>query len=115
MSDGTGGSVTWSSTLTGANRPQNTRPLAIFPSKESKELLQEFVPIVDAEVKKLKAEGVKVEVRETEVMAECDKCTMSMVDGKMVTNLLSCEGAFAQCASRAKSSAKRLRPFRQAS
>ena len=94
VSDGTGGSVTWSSTLAGANRPQNTQPLAIFPSKESKELLQEFVPIVDAEVKKLETEGVKVEVRGTEVMARCDKCTMSMVDGKMVTNLLSCEGAY---------------------
>ena len=68
---------------------------------------------MDAEVKKLETEGVKVEVSGTEVMARCDKCTMSMVDGKMVTNLLSCEGAY--CASRAKSSVKRLRPSRQAS
>ena len=79
VSDGTGGSVTWSSTLAGANRPQNTRPLAIFPSKESKELLQEFVPIVDAEVKKLETEGVKVEVRGAEVMTGCEKCLRWMV------------------------------------
>jgi hypothetical protein len=34
----------WSSTTGGHNKPQNVRPLAIFPAKETKDLLQDFVP-----------------------------------------------------------------------
>ena len=41
----------WSSTAEGANEPQNTRPLALFLAQESKELLSEFIPLVESEVK----------------------------------------------------------------
>ena len=34
-----GHSVSWNSKVAGSNKPQNTRPLALFPAKESKELL----------------------------------------------------------------------------
>ena len=37
-------SANWSSAQGGSNKSQNTRPLALFPAKETKELLQEFIP-----------------------------------------------------------------------
>ena len=80
----------WSSTESGANKPQNTRPLALFPAKESTELLAEFVPLVEAEVQDIETEGVILEFRGEERVATCEKCNMSMIDGKMVTNLLNC-------------------------
>ena len=49
-----GSTATFISSVAGANKPQNTRPLALFPGKENQELLAEFVPIVEAEIKKLK-------------------------------------------------------------
>ena len=57
------------------------------------ELLKEFVPLVENEVKQLES-GVKVVVSGQETVAGCDKCSMSMLDGKMVTNLLNCGGAY---------------------
>ena len=39
-----GDKVMWSSTEEGANKPQNIRPLALFPAKENKDILQEFIP-----------------------------------------------------------------------
>ena len=92
--------VLWSSREAGATKPQNTRPLALFPAKESCELLAEFVPLVEAEVKEIQREGVKVmvkvneDVSSEETVVKCSKCTMSMIDGKMVTNLLNCGGAY---------------------
>ena len=47
VQDAHGQLVTWSSSLDGANRPQNTRPLALFPEQESSALMKEFVPIVE--------------------------------------------------------------------
>ena len=44
--------------------PQNTRPLAIFPEKENEELLAEFVPKVEEEIKLIKTEGVDVKPRQ---------------------------------------------------
>ena len=92
--DANGAVTTWSSSVAGANKPQNTRPLAIFPAKESVELLEEFVPIVEAEVKDIEREGVMVGVGRNETEARCNKCSMSMIDGKMVTNLLNCGGSY---------------------
>ena len=63
VSDVSGAKVSCSSTESGANKPQNTWPLALFPSKESNEMLAEFVQIVEAEVNEMEAEGVKVEVK----------------------------------------------------
>ena len=93
VTDNYGAAVTWSSTSAGANRPQKTRTMAIFSAKESVELLKEFVPLVENEVKQLES-GVKVVVSGQETVAGCDKCSMSMLDGKMVTNLLNCGGAY---------------------
>ena len=42
----------------------------------------------------MKTEGVKVEIREgEELIAECSKCSLSMVDGKMINPLLYLGGA----------------------
>ena len=85
ITDGSGILVTRTSSVAGANKPQNTRPLALFPAKETPELLADFVPKVQSEVK----EGVKVEIREgAKLIAECSKCSLSMVDGKMINTLL---------------------------
>ena len=94
--DGSSEMVVWSSTAEGANKPQNTRPLALFPSQESKELLAEFIPVVEAEIKAVEEFGVEVETEDqgSKTVARCEKCIMSMVDGKMVTNLLNLGGAF---------------------
>ena len=92
--NGEGVSASWSSTTGGANKPQNTRPLALFPSKESKELLEEFIPVVEAEVATIKADGVTVKVGEMEVQARCRSADLTMADGKMVTTLLRLGGAY---------------------
>ena len=94
--DASSKSVSWSSTADGANRPQNTRPLSVFPSQESKQLLSEFIPLVEAEVKAVEELGVEVKTEDDiiQTVAKCEKCSMSMIDGKMVTNLLNVGGAF---------------------
>ena len=67
----------------GSNKPANTRPLALVPAKEDVELLKEFIPIVEAEIKEMENEGVLVEVTEegssSEARASCSKCSISMV------------------------------------
>ena len=94
ITDGSGILVTRTSSVAGANKPQNTRPLALFPAKETPELLADFVPKVQSEVKEVKTEGVKVEIREgAKLIAECSKCSSSMVDGKMINTLLHLGGA----------------------
>ena len=95
VKDESGVVVTWCSATAGANKPQNTRPLALFPEKESAELLAEFIPRVEAEVEEVKSLGVNVVMMEGgETVAQCTKCSMSMVDGKMISTLLNCGGAF---------------------
>ena len=49
---------------------------------------------MEAEVNEMEAEGVKVEFKGVEKNARCDKCSMSMFDGKMVTNILNCGGSY---------------------
>ena len=94
ITDGSGILVTRTISVAGANKPQNTRPLALFPAKETPELQADFVPKVQSEVKEVKTEGVKVEIREgAKLIAECSKCSLSMVDGKMINPLLHLGGA----------------------
>ena len=94
--DSRGASACWSTAVTGgANRPQNTRPLALFPAKEDKELLEEFVPVVEAEVKQLQEDGVTVIVKEdVSAKASCEKASFCMADGKMVSKLLNADGCY---------------------
>ena len=54
--------VVWTSRLAGSNKPSNTRPLALFPAKEDVELLKEFIPIVEAEIKEMEDKSVLVEL-----------------------------------------------------
>ena len=100
--DGRNESVSWSSKVDGANRPQNTRPLAVFPSQESKE--SEFIPLVEAEVKTVEELGVEVKAEDDciQTVATCEKCSMSMIDGKMVTTLLNLGGAFCTMCSKSQ-------------
>ena len=94
VTDDEGNEVCWNSSTAGANKPQNTRPLAVFPSKETTELLEDFVPLVEAEIKDIKMEGVNMSVNGMEAKAVCQDCNMSMIDGKMVNKLLNCDGAY---------------------
>ena len=94
--DGQGNVACYSTSITGgANRPQNTRPLALFPAAENKELLEDFIPTVEAEIERVKTEGVEVTVKEdVALQAQCELARLKMADGKMVTNLLNCGGAY---------------------
>jgi hypothetical protein len=47
VKDADGAEASWISSQEGANKPQNVRPLAIFPSKEDRPMLAEIVPMVD--------------------------------------------------------------------
>ena len=51
---------------------------------------------MEAEIKAVEEFGVEVETEDqgSKTVARCEKCVMSMVDGKMVTNLLNLGGAF---------------------
>ena len=94
--------VVWTSKVAGSNKPQNTRPLALFPAKEDVNLLKEFIPIIEAEVKGVERDGVPVEVTEegrcSEMIAGCSNCSMSMAAGanKCWENFLSYAGGTMQ-------------------
>ena len=92
--DALGKQVSWSSSETGANRPQNTRPLAVFPGKESSALLQDFVPRVESDIRLIKDEGIVVRVKDHGLTAKCEGSKLSMADGKMSTTLLNLHGAY---------------------
>ena len=95
VKDGRGREARWSGTDKGANKPQNVRPLALFPGKETKELMKDIVPKVEEEIKQIERDGVNVKIRdEEEICADCDKVSFSMTDGKMVSTLLQLGGAY---------------------
>ena len=108
--DGEGKQVIWSSSLSGANKPQNTRPLALFPEKESSALMQDLIPRIESDVRIIVDEGVEVnEKEECEVArglwnltAACEEAKLSMVDGKMITTLLNLGGAFCSMCTRSQ-------------
>ena len=71
IEDEAGNQVQWSSSEKGSNRPQNVRPLSIYPEKEEKELLTEFVPLVEEEIRDVVKNGVSAEIGGDEVDAIC--------------------------------------------
>ena len=102
VEDTSGVQISWNSSEKGANKPQNVRPLALFPAKEEKELLLEFIPGVEEEIKKINEEGVEIKVRDLSVRARCDYSSLSMADGKMVTTLLQLGGAYCTMCSKSQ-------------
>ena len=101
--DSLGQVVNWSSSVDGANRPQNTRPLALFPEQESSALMQEFVPLVEKDVKDITGEGVEVKLKAGSVVkAHCEEAKLSMADGKMVSMLLNLNGAYCTMCTRSQ-------------
>ena len=92
--DTQGMTAEWRSSVAGANKPQNTMLLALFPAKETKEMLKDFVPKVEAEIRKVKMEGLSVKIGEDELTASCTEADLTMADGKMVTCLLQLGGAY---------------------
>ena len=108
VTDSKGAKAGWSSSTAGANKPQNTRPLALFPSKENQELLEDFVPKVEAEIKKVKAEGVAMKIGEEELRASCVEADLTMADGKMVTSLTRLGGAYCTMCTRAQEECKEI-------
>ena len=95
VTDKNGQIVVWNSSTEGANKPQFVRPLAVFPAKEEDQMLKEFIPIVEGEIKEVKEKGVKVKFEgDYEKTAECSCATMSMIDGKMIVRLLQVGGAY---------------------
>ena len=95
VSDQSGNEVKWRSSDSGANKPQNVRPLAVFPAKEEDSLLKEFIPMVESEIEEVKENGVLVKCGGSEeIVANCTCASLSMVDGKMITRLLQLGGAY---------------------
>ena len=94
MTDREGQTASWSGTEAGCNKPQNTRPLALFPAKESKELLSEYIPLVEAEIKLIKKDGVNIQLDKKDIKAVCRSADLTMADGKMVTSLMRLGGAY---------------------
>jgi len=89
------GHLIWSAASRGHNSPQNIRPLALFPSKESDEVLRDFVPLLDEEIQQIKTEGLELKLpNQTIVKAELEKEIMSMIDGKMIVRLLQLGGSY---------------------
>ena len=106
--DSTGQEVIWSSSVAGANKPQHTRPLALFPEKESSDLMKDLIPRVESDVKMIKEEGVVVkEGDESALTATCGECKLSMADGKMITTLLHLEGAYCTMCTRSQEDCQR--------
>ena len=94
VEDNKGCKIEWNSASAGHNKPQNVRPLALYPAKENKELLAKFIPAVEAEISEIKFNEVGVTVKEENVSAHLEKAKLSMADGKMVTNLLHLGGTY---------------------
>ena len=87
--------VVWKSSCLGANKPRNVRPIAVFPEKETAELLTEFIPILDSEVADIAKNGVEVKTNNGETkVAKVSDSHMTMCDGKMVTNLMQLAGSY---------------------
>jgi hypothetical protein len=89
------GTAIWSASDKGHNSPQNIRPLALFPSKESDEMLRVFVPTLDEEIKTIRTSGLQLKLQNGEILqAEIEKEAMSMCDGKMIVRLLQLGGSY---------------------
>ena len=104
IEDKKGTIVDWTSSEKGSNRPQNVRPLSIYPEKEGKEVLVDFVPIVEEEVKEVMKEGVPTMIDNVETISECENAELSMIDGKMIQKLLQVEGAYCTMCTNSQSS-----------
>ena len=101
--DSSGKEIVWSSSVDGANRPQQVRPLALFPEKESSALMEDLIPRLESDVKLIKDEGVVVKGEgETALCAICEESKLSMIDGKMATTLLHLQGAYCTMCSRSQ-------------
>jgi hypothetical protein len=89
------GTILWCSSFRGHNSPQNIRPLALFPEKESDEILKEFIPSLDREVERIKETGLQINLpNQKTITAKVEKEAMSMCDGKMIVRLLQLGGSY---------------------
>ena len=70
------------------------KPIAMFPEKESQELLREFMPILDEEVDDISKSGVNVNISGEERKVICVKSHMTLCDGKMITNFMQLGGSY---------------------
>jgi hypothetical protein len=85
----------WDTLSRGHNSIYNIRPIALFPEKESDHLLEAFAPLLEQEIKDIKANGLRLTLPSGQrVFAKLDKSLMSMADGKIFTRLLQLEGAY---------------------
>ena len=89
------GTIIWCSSSKGHNSPHNIRPLALFPEKESDDILKEFIPSLDQEVKEIKENGLQIILPNGKTLtAKVEKEAMTMCDGKMVVRLLQLGGSY---------------------
>ena len=86
----------WSASVAGgANSPLQVRPLALFPAKESDEVLRDYMAILEPEVDNLKENGLVIELPDGRIIeAKIDEAAMKYLDGKMIATLLQLRGGF---------------------
>ena len=80
--------------MLGANKPGNVRPIAIFPEKESQQMLRDFMPILDEEVRDVHRALVPVKISGEDRHIKCAMTYMGLCDGKMITNLMQLGGSY---------------------
>ena len=89
----TKGNTIWENKMKGANRPQLVRPLSIFLHKENKYILSEIVPRIESSILEIRKNGLLLN-NVSNVIAKCSSALLTMVDGKVISSLMSLEGAY---------------------
>lgn len=88
--------ILWETTA--HNSPSTIRPLALFPSKETVEMLKDYAPTLDTEMKKIQQDGISLIMPNgqhvTALFTAEGEEPMTMLDGKMITQLLGLGGAY---------------------
>ena len=79
----------------GHNSPKCTRVLALFPEKESFDLMKEFYPLLESEMKNILDNGIELTVNGQRVIeAHMKNPPIPYMDGKMLTTLLGLSGGY---------------------
>lgn len=81
------------------NSPKSVRPMILFPSAETRDMLEKLTPLLNEEVATLKKDGLQLNLSGgQEVKATFHALPrfepFSMLDGKLITELLGLRGAY---------------------
>ena len=89
------GTVLYDASEIGANSHKVTRPVAVFPAKETDDVVREFTRLLEAEKRDVDEDPIEVVLPGGhKVMAACKKGWMTMLDGRMLSRLLGVNAAY---------------------